>query len=52
MTSQAEALGESLLEGVDKGTPDIILNLLQGLGAAGYSARKGEHSIPGIRRLS
>jgi ankyrin repeat protein len=36
MTSQASAMRELVLEGVDEGTPDIVLNLLEGLAAAGY----------------
>jgi len=36
MTSQASAMRELILEGLDEGTPDIVLNLLEGLAAAGY----------------
>jgi ankyrin repeat protein len=38
MISQATAMREFVLEGIDEGLPDIVLNLLEGLAAAGYRA--------------
>src|SRR5260370_27320931 len=37
ITSQAAANREGKLQGVDHGTPDIILTLLDGLAAGGYA---------------
>jgi len=36
ITSQATATREAVLEGMDEGTPDIVLNLLEGLAGVGY----------------
>jgi hypothetical protein len=45
MTSQATAMRELVLEGIDEGTPDIVLNLLEGLAAAGYRPGILTHGI-------